>query len=178
MGCPVRDNVTTMGWPVAGTVKPVDWPTPIWREVASARSRVDSAVAALENLKEQQRRKHIRANRMEAAYDDVVFAEREFVMLQRDLGLHGTDLVPHDQVVSALEVSSASSCEWLLLLGARLSLPSDPWGRVLSSLLPVKALGYDHRSTSALRLCVSISPPPPFGAANEGASKAHSIGIS
>merc|ERR1712232_1021670 len=89
-----------------------------------------------------------------------VFAERELVMLQQVLGLHGTDLVPDDQVHSALEVASASSCEWLLLLGARCGLPSDTWGRVLCYLLPVSAVGYGRGSTSADRIRVSVPPPP------------------
>eukprot|EP00427_Karlodinium_veneficum_P055767 CAMPEP_0169421936 /NCGR_PEP_ID=MMETSP1017-20121227/66590_1 /TAXON_ID=342587 /ORGANISM="Karlodinium micrum, Strain CCMP2283" /LENGTH=97 /DNA_ID=CAMNT_0009531321 /DNA_START=48 /DNA_END=338 /DNA_ORIENTATION=- len=91
---------------------PVDWPSAMWSEMGIAGRRLESAVAALDKIKQSQQRRHVRANRYEEAYEDAVFAERDMLNLQKQLALPGAALVSHSEWTHALEIITAASCHW------------------------------------------------------------------
>mmetsp|Transcript_97975 Transcript_97975/g.227191 ORF Transcript_97975/g.227191 Transcript_97975/m.227191 type:complete len:154 (-) Transcript_97975:161-622(-) len=132
--------------------KPVDWPTDQWEQLVLVRRRLGLASEAMERIREEKQRKHVRQNRFEAAYDDLFAAERDMVVLQNALGLRLDEPAEIAEVAAALTTVTASSAAWLLLVGVRLGLPSGPWLHVLRSLLPVHELGYAPEPLAHLRL--------------------------
>lgn len=113
----------------------VDWPTEMWSSLGEATCYLHRAVARLEDVRNEQARKHVRANRVEAAEDEAFDAERSFVLLQRSLGVESPRPCEKGARAALVEVTVATAGA-VMQVGERTPLPQEVWPRVLSYVLP------------------------------------------
>eukprot|EP00933_Yihiella_yeosuensis_P023848 TRINITY_DN18534_c1_g1_i1.p1 TRINITY_DN18534_c1_g1~~TRINITY_DN18534_c1_g1_i1.p1 ORF type:complete len:148 (+),score=31.03 TRINITY_DN18534_c1_g1_i1:33-476(+) len=118
--------------------KPLDWPRDFHEAFSAAELHLTAAQQAMQKLREEQKTKHVRANRQEAVHDALLMAERDFVALQRSIGFsQDVEPVAPERISSSLQKAAIESAQWLMLVGLRLGFPSGVWLHVVRGLLPL-----------------------------------------
>eukprot|EP00445_Apocalathium_hangoei_P078165 CAMPEP_0204190920 /NCGR_PEP_ID=MMETSP0361-20130328/59694_1 /ASSEMBLY_ACC=CAM_ASM_000343 /TAXON_ID=268821 /ORGANISM="Scrippsiella Hangoei, Strain SHTV-5" /LENGTH=207 /DNA_ID=CAMNT_0051151815 /DNA_START=29 /DNA_END=650 /DNA_ORIENTATION=+ len=120
-------------WALAAS-RAVDWPTQVWRALGEATLGLSSAAAQLAAIRAQQAKgRHVRANRVEAAQDEDLEAERSFLVLQRSLGVQGGE--PRKEATeAALAEATAAAAAWCAMR----------WASAALRCLPTSACGSPH----------------------------------